>query len=710
MSSVAHNHRLSLQVDDIRCANCALSIERGLSKFAGIHRIRTNVADKSVVVDHDPAVFDQVSILQELTALGFSSSVGEPADNTMEIQNRQLLARMGVAGIGMMQVMMFALANYVAGEDGMAPAYVALMHWASFVVATPVALYSAWPFHRGAWIDISHGRAGMDVPVSLAILAAYGLSTWHIASGGEVYFDSVCMFSFFLLVGRYLEHRSRQAYGDSVSLAEQCVPDIAEVLAEDMSTSSAKRVSELAVGSLVRVLPDQIVPVDGVIVTGSSAVSEAAFTGESDAIRKLPGQQVLAGSVNLDGEIVVRSTCTADEFVIARLSEMHQEAMLYKPGFSKLADIVARYFVAGVLILAAASGTYWFMADNPEWFVVMITVLVVSCPCALSLATPVAYTIAVTALKRQGVVLRSGKFLERLASINHVVFDKTGTLTEGRLDISEIQLLDPHWTNEQVLSYCAALEQGSKHPIARAFAAVSELQVNQRDDIPGEGVMGTIEGVEYRLGKPEFVGTQNITTPLGEGIWVLLGHKKPIAWVRLNDDIRHSSVLLIDQLKDHYKTTLLSGDRQAEVNRVAERLGITSAKGNQSPADKLTDVRAFQAAGDHILMVGDGINDAAAMGAADAAIAISPVDILVQDAADATLLRQDILHLGMLIRYSHRLRGIIRQNISWAVAYNISVIPMAAIGLLEPWMAALGMSMSSLLVVLNANRLIRTEA
>jgi Cu2+-exporting ATPase len=306
-------------------------------------------------------------------------------------------------------------------------------------------------------------------------------------------------------------------------------------------------------------------------------------------------------------------------------------------------------------------------------------------------------------------VVRNGKFLERLSSVNHIVFDKTGTLTEGRLEVSEVRLIDSGWSEKQVLEHCTALEKTSKHPIARAFSIPSDLSAANVSVIPGEGVSGTIQNTTYRLGKTQFVGFDELAVPDGEGIWVLLGSEQPIAWIRLNDDIRPSSIALISQLKNRFKTTLLSGDRTVEVNRVAALLGLTSTYGDKTPADKLTAIRDYQANGDCVLMVGDGVNDAAAMGAADAAIAISPVDILVQDAADATLLRQDILNISMLLNYSRRLRRIIRQNISWAAIYNFSVIPMAALGLLEPWMAALGMSMSSLLVVMNANRLARTE-
>ncbi|MFT7243776.1 MAG: Cu2+-exporting ATPase [Candidatus Azotimanducaceae bacterium] len=702
--------RLSLQVADIRCANCALKIEKSLTALDGVFRCRTNVADKRVVIELDPTLLSESAVVAALNAIGFGAIVDE--DRQAVIQRLQtdgnlMLARLGVAGIGMMQVMMFALATYVAGEGGIEAAYVSLMKFAGFAIATPVVFYSAMPFHIGALLDLKHRRLGMDVPVSLAISAAYGLSSWHLFTDGEVYFDSVCMFTFLLLIGRYLELRSRHQYEQSVSIAERCLPESAFVPA----LSAEMPIKQITTGMSVRVLPGETVPVDGVVSEGNSAVSEAAFSGESAAIRKQPGMRVLAGSMNLDGEIIVCCSSVVEDFVISKLSELHQEAMLYKPPFARLADIVAGYFVSGVLLLALSAGVYWYLAGNPDWFVILITVLVVSCPCALSLATPVVYTVAVTALKRLGVVVSAGKFLEQLSSIDHIVFDKTGTLTEGSLEISEVTVLAAGWTKAGVLDCCSALESDSRHPIARAFDAVVKQPARNTEQVVGEGVLGSIDGHDYRLGKADFAGFPDLSPPQNQiqGTWVLLGGSEPIAWIRLNDDIRDSSAKLIQVLKPHYKITLLSGDRSIEVDRVAKALSINDAKGDLSPADKVAYVRKFQAAGDRVLMVGDGMNDAAAMGIANTAVAVSPVDILVQDAADATLLRQDIFRLWLLIGYSKRIRNVLRQNISWAVLYNLSVIPFAVAGWLEPWMAALGMSMSSLLVIVNANRLNSVE-
>jgi Cu2+-exporting ATPase len=695
---------LRLQVPDIRCAGCALKIEDSIRDLAGINRCRTNVASKQVIVEHDPAALSGELIQEHIRSLGFAEvNAAQAEDIAIRDEAKTLLARLGVAGIGAMQVMMFALVSYVAGEGGVEPAYIKLMQWASFAIATPVALFSAVPFYRNAINDLKHRRVGMDVPVSLAILSAYSLSSAHMLGQGEVYFDSVCMFTFLLLMGRFLELRSRQRYQDNITLADRCLPEMA-----NLSGGAAVPVNELKVGQLVRVSAGEIIPVDGVVTEGRGQVSESAFTGESTAYSKTTGSNVLAGSELLDGEIEIQSSADTDDSVLAGMSKLYQDAMLYKPGFALLADTVSRYFVMAILGMAALSGGVWFMLGNPEWFVILITVLVVSCPCALSLATPIAYTVAVTSLKQRGVVVRAGSFLEKLAEVDHVIFDKTGTLTEGQLNLEQVNILDDNWTESSVIEICAALEYGSKHPIAQAFhnaAAGKEVasKAANLESIVGEGVQGTIDGVSYRLGKPDLDPEQIQQT--GAGTWVQLSASEPIALICLTDEIRDSSIELFKHLPGHLKTTLLSGDRNPEVTRIASLLGIQTAMGEQTPEGKLAYIRQCQQAGESVLMVGDGFNDAAAMAAADAAIAVSPVDILLQEAADASLLRQDITRISELLQFAARLKRIVRQNITWAVAYNFSVIPLAVTGFLEPWMAALGMSLSSLAVVANAGRL-----
>lgn len=704
--------QVSIKVPDIRCAACALKIERELVRISGINRCRTSLATKTVVVDHNFA--DPDIILSEIKKLGFSPLLddNDEAQRRLDQDGRYMLARLGVAGIGMMQVMMFALVTYVSGPDGIEIAYVRLMQWASLAMATPVAFYSAAPFHKGALTDLKLLNPGMDVPVSLAILSAYFFSLFNVLTAGpEVYFDSVCMFTFFLLVGRYVELASRRKHQDSVDLGASCLP----VNAKLASTGVLVPIADLNISDLVRVEVGELISADGIIKEGSTAVSEMAFTGESLPIEKSVGARVLAGSVNLECEIVVETSVKYEDFVIKKMADLYTESTLFKPKFSILADRIARYFVVAILGLAFVTGLSWYLLDSEVWFSIALTVLVVSCPCALSLATPVAYTVAVASLRKFGVVVSTGEFLEKLADTNRIVFDKTGTLTTGDLTISKLVILEQlgfqsagfqSASETQVIALCAALEKVSRHPIARAFELHTDYEVSQGEYSAGLGVSGTIDGVCYRLGVPEYVNaTHPLSPPDNLGIWILLAASEPLAWINLSDEVRANSASLISDLKGHYQMSMLTGDSQNEALRVANLVGIDAFDAKASPSEKVAQVKAYQAKGDKVLMVGDGINDAAAMGIAHASVAVSPVDIVVQEAAGATLLQNDITRLSTLLGFSIRVRSVIRQNIYWALGYNLFVIPLAVSGILEPWMAALGMSLSSLLVVLNANRL-----
>ena len=705
---------ISLNVSDIRCAACTLKIERAVDRLPGVKRCRTNLPTKTVVVDYQDVT--PQSIVDCIESLGFSATEFAPdaSQGELDREAKGLLARLGVAGIGMMQVMMYALATYVAGDGGIEAAYEELMRWASLAIATPIALYSAMPFHRGALRDLQRLSPGMDVPVSLAILTAFGFSVFNVLTRqNEVYFDSVCMFTFLLLIGRYVELSSRRQYQDGVSLGESCLPAVALIA----TTNKTIAIDTVKVGDLIRVSPGEVIPVDGIVKQGISSVSEMAFTGESLPHTRSVGARVLAGSDNLDGELIVMVTVAYHEFVIKKMSDLYRESVLHKPVFSILADRVAQYFVAGILLLAFATGLFWFLAGDPNWFAITLTVLVVSCPCALSLATPVGYTVAITALRRNGVVVSTGEFLEKLAEVNRIVFDKTGTLTEGKLKIERVVLLSDTQQAE-VLEICAALEGTGQHPIARAVSAKAAsktavettLKVTEACHVIGSGVQGNINGITYRFGKPGFVRHADLLAPDESGIWVLLAAQhlsaqEPIAWLNFSDEMRVNSVALVDRLRKRFELSMITGDSQGEAERIAILLQIEDVVHSATPQAKVEQIKKYQESGDTVLMVGDGVNDAAAMGIAHTSVAVSPVDIVVQEAAEATLLQNDIGMLDSLLIFSKRVRSIIRQNIFWAVGYNLCVVPMAVSGLLQPWMAALGMSMSSLLVVLNANRL-----
>lgn len=703
ITSVGEGQRLSVRVPDIRCAACTWLIEKSLAQRSDVDRVRTNLADRVVTIDYAEA--DPLELIAFIEGLGFTvlPDRASAAKAALDTERKSMLGRLGVAGIGMMQVMMFALATYLAGDDGIEPAYRALMHWASLAIAIPIAFYSALPFHRGALRDLKAFSPGMDVPVSLAILAAFSLSFLHTITGvGEVYYDSVAMFTFLLLIGRYVELGSRRRYQQSQMISESLLPAAAELAASGQRIP----VANVVIGDEIRVRPGQSVPVDGIVTSGESSVVESAFTGESKPVSKAAGSRVLAGADNLDGEIIVRVSARFDDFVITRVAHLYRESALYKPRFSTQADVVARYFVTAILLVSALSATFWFLAGSPDWFSIALAVLVVSCPCALSLATPVAYTVAVSAMRNQGVVISNGKLLERLSRVSHIVFDKTGTLTKGRLKLTSTVVLGGH-TEQEAREIAAALEQHSRHPIALAFEQDTPLVANDVEVVPGSGVSGVISGHRYRLGAPGYVMEAVLPPPDTENTWVLLGSDEPVAWFQLKDELRDEAAQVVANLMRTRPVSMFTGDASDAAMTTGREVGIADIETGMTPEQKVHRVRALQDEGAHVLMVGDGINDTAAMAAADVAIAVSPVDLVVQEAADATLLRDDLACLPVMIGFAEKVNRVIRQNIIWAVAYNICVIPLAVAGLVAPWMAALGMSASSILVVLNANRLQR---
>lgn len=696
-------------VPDVRCAGCCLGIERELNAMPGVADINVSYAEKRLsFTSYTADTVDRV--LAKLKDMGYSTAPDSDRAG-MEIyarEKRQLLARLGVAGIGMMQVMMFALAGYLAGPQGMEAGFESLTRWASFMVAVPVTFYSAMPFHLGALRDLRNRTAGMDVPVSLAILAAFSLSTFHtFVVPGEVFFDSACMFTFFLLTGRYLELSARQNFHVEQTLGDHLLP-----LTAKMADGTVVSIDELTAGCELVVKPGSIVPADATVLEGSASVDESAFTGESSPVVKSPGARLLAGSRNLDGELRVSVACGRPDWVITHLAESYRRAASFKPAFAVLADRVARYFVAVILVLAFASGYFWWLQGDPRYFAIALSVLVVSCPCALSLATPVAYTIATGAVKKLGVLIASGAFLEKLGKVDTVVFDKTGTLTLGALNLEEVVLVDGA-SRERTLDIAASLEAHSLHPVAMTLREVGTTihPVEGLRVVPGSGVSGSIAGTEYRIGKPTFATTDGALLPDGDANWVLLSKaQQPLAWFRFSDRLRAGASDAVTDLQHRVGSVLaFSGDTSAAGRKTLREVGIADASMGMTPEDKITGISRLQQSGHQVLMVGDGLNDAGAMAISDLSIAVNPVDSVVQSAADATLVNGDLATLSSLVVYARRVSRTIRQNLTWALAYNLSVIPLAVAGFLPPWMAALGMSLSSLLVTLNACRLSRVN-
>jgi len=715
-SAADGSNTLRLMIPDIRCVACVWLLEQVLSRQSGVQDVHVNFARRRLQIRFSaPAQLEVlVALIQQL---GYSAIPDLP-DARREAathQRKTMLLRLGVAGLCMMPVMMFALASYLAGAptaqnpaSGMDPLYETLLRWASLALTTPVVFYSAAPFHRGAWQSLRHHQLGMDLPVSLAILAAWVLSVYNTLSfGSAVYYDTACMFAFLLLLGRHVELISRQHFEDNEDALLRLLPGL--VWRERAGTGGqfdAVPLGSVVAGDVLRVLPGETIPADGILVEGSASISDSAFTGEPLPVLRLPGERVLAGAMNHDGTLRVQATCAASDFLITQLARLHEEATAYRPRWSLLADRAAGWFIGSVLVLSAGAGLFWFQAGSSDYLVIALTVLVVACPCALSLATPVAITVATTTLRRHGVLIRNGAFLERAARTTAVAFDKTGTLTEAALRVEAIVPLSP-LSAQECLLIATALERQSQHPIARAFITPTALEATAVDCVAGGGVAGDIDGIRYRIGRPGFAcnDAQCPEPPSEEGLWVLLSAAAPLAWIQLQDTLRADAHETLQALRrSGLRTALLSGDSSPAGRRLAESLPMDLLYTGMSPQEKISTIRTL---GEHdtLMMVGDGINDAGAMAAAACSVAVTPRDVLVQHSADATLLSPSLPLLPAVLRFARRTRRIIRQNLAWSLAYNLSAIPLALFGLLPPWLAAIGMSLSSLLVVLNAGRL-----
>jgi Cu2+-exporting ATPase len=705
----------SLLLEGISCAACVWLIEKFLSGLDGVVQVKVNASIHRCLVDWDTDQITLSQIMKALSAIGYQP-IPATEDRQLALQEkekRQALMRLAIAGFGMMQVSMVAVTLYTGAEAS----WESFFRWLSFIMATPVVFYSARPFFVAAIRAIKMRHLVMDVPVSLAIGGAYASSVWAtLFGGGEVYFDSVSMFTFFLLTGRYLEMRARHRNGIDSSHMAQLLPLTAQRWqSEEWQFVPLKALVE---GDRVLVPAGSTLPCDGVVESGHSGVVEALLTGEAEAIQKQPGSAVIAGTINTESALEVRVTAVGQQTQLSAIERLVEQAQQEKPAQVAMADRLSGYFVAVVLVVAVAVASAWYFIDSSKAFWVTLSVLVVTCPCALSLASPAALTTAIAWLRRHGLLVTRGHVLEELSRIDHVIFDKTGTLTEGEPQLvavfdsqkQQVALEDA----EHLLQVAAALEEGSKHPIAKAFLGWSEAQrAESVQQIIGSGVAGSVASCQYRLGKPEFVlGAESTAkAPAEQGQWLVLARLDgdDIAeyhWLCLQDKLRDSAEPLIKALKARgVRVQLLSGDAAAEVERVANQLGFDGWQANMSPDDKLQYVKAIQQKDCHVLMVGDGINDVPVLSGAAISVAMGGATDLAQTRADSILLGNDLMALSRAFDCATRTRRIIAQNLTWALMYNGLALPLAAMAMVPPYAAAIGMSLSSLLVVLNALRI-----
>ncbi len=721
-----HEKEAPLLLEGITCAACAWLIENRLAALPGVSGVELNYATRRVRVRWDTRQARLSDIMAAVSALGYGAQPYDSArsDDLLRRERRILLWRLFVSGFGMMQVMMYAFPVYVAGDD-MTAGIEQLMRIASLLLTIPVALWAAVPFYKGAWRELKALRVGMDVPVSLGIIAAFAASVLATARGeGVVYFDSVAMFVFLLLGARFLELSARARAAQSQERLARLTPAVAERLDRFPApvTHTEVPVAVLRPGDYVLVRPGAAIPADGTVVEGASSVDESLLTGESRAIIKSTGDLLTGGAVNLDGPLTMRVEHVGPDTVLAGIVRLMDRAQAEKPEIARMADRAARWFVAALLLLAVGVAAAWYMIDPSRVLWITVAVLVVTCPCALSLATPAALTAATGTLHRSGILVTRGHALETLARATHFVFDKTGTLTEGRLALIGVMPLADE-DRSRCLALAAGLEAQSEHPVARAITAglppgeLGQSAASELRNVPGEGLEGVIAGRRLRIGTPGFVAALHGRALPDELVFVsdevsvvALGDEQ--GWIALftfGDPLRRHARRLVRRLQAAGKTVcMLSGDGGARVAHLARELGIETAHGDAPPQRKLEIVRELQQRGAIVAMIGDGINDAPVLAQAQVSIALGSGTRLAQNSADMVLMseRLDVL-LEALGIARHTLR-IIRQNLVWAGVYNAVALPLAALGFVTPLLAAAGMSLSSLLVVFNASRLLRT--
>jgi Cu2+-exporting ATPase len=698
--------------EGIRCASCSRSIERALSAMPGVGRVNVNVATSRVCVEWDPAKSQLDALLRAVADAGFKPLpfASEAAESAFARERRTALKRIGLAGLGMMQVMMYVFGVYVARPDAIDPAIASYLKYVGMAITTPVLLYSGAPFFVGAWNDLRRRALGMDVPVALALCLAFVASVFNTIRGeGQTYFDSVTMFIFFLSAGRYVEMVVRQR---SLSVSDAVGRSLPAQVSRVRADGSTERVSVRAVvgGDTLQVPKGGVIPVDSTLVSESALVDESLVTGESRLERRVAGDTLLGGSLSAGGAIRVVAVRDVAGSTLASVAALLERAQGSRPHVARVADRVANWFVAATLLLALVVVVAWVIHDPARAFPAALAVLVVTCPCALSLATPVAVAAASTRLAGRGLLVTRADALERLAGIDTVVLDKTGTLTAaGRLSIVGTTMLGSV-DKKSALAVAAALERNSSHPIAALFARYDqpEIAVTQLRDVDGSGIEASIGGTRWRIGRHDFVAelaADRAAPPADRGIY--LGSEEGLAALfELGEIMRPEAFGAIERLRAlGVEPIIASGDRGEAVDAARVALHVERASARLAPAGKMDLVRQLQAEGRRVLAIGDGVNDGPALAAANVSCAMGDGSAIAQAASDLLLLNDGLSAVAEAVATSRRMMQVIRQNLRWSLVYNLAAVPLAAFDLVPSWLAAIGMSASSLVVVLNARRL-----
>ena len=681
-------------VPGMRCAGCIAKLERELPKIEGVAEARVNFSAKRVALRHAPDVSEDV-LIKAIEELGFEAQRIE--DNPLGVDDadrKMLLRAVAVSGFGMMNIMLLSVSIWSGASDSTKQ----LFHWLSAMIATPVIAYSGRLFFASAWMALKHWRTNMDVPITIGVLLATGLSFYETATGGDhAYFESVVMLLFFLLCGRALDAVMRGKTRAGIDALLGRMGKSAAIVAPDGSTRRVAA-NEIEPGMVMLVAAGESLAADGEVIDGSSAIDNSMLSGESRLEPVAPGSEVHAGTINVMGPMRVRVSAVASDTKVAEIARLMDEAGQSRSRYVRIADKASGYYAPAVHTLAFAAFVGWMIA-GAGWhqsLVIAIAVLIITCPCALGLAVPAAQVVASNALLKQGLLVKDGTALERLAEVDCVRFDKTGTLTLGepRPDLSGLD------ANAQAIAL--ALAQNSRHPLSKGLSKsliarnVVPAEISEVSERAGEGVFAYFDGQAIALARP----AETSDHPLSE---LRIGHQQRL--IHFADPLREDIGATLSALRDlELQAELLSGDRKDAVAVVADRFGL-KGEGGLSPADKLALLDALKAQGHKPLMVGDGLNDGPALAAAHAAIAPGSASDASQQAADAVFIGDRLMPVALAVQVARNTMRIVRQNFVLAIGYNVLAVPLALFGMVTPLIAAIAMSISSLIVVGNSLRL-----
>ncbi|MBQ4848223.1 heavy metal translocating P-type ATPase [Pseudoalteromonas sp. MMG005] len=696
-----------LSVEGISCAACAWLIEKQLLALKGVNRVDVNTSTHRAMILWDKEQTLLSDIIQALIHIGYKAYPFQADEEASQKQAtaKAYIRRLGVAGLMTMQVMMFAFAMYFGMFSGMEEDFEQYFRWISLILASPVILYSALPFLTNAIKGLKAKQLNMDLPVSLAIFGAYAASCYAtVMEVGEVYFESICMFTFLLLLGKYLEFRARLKASEFTANLQKLLPLTARKI-DDNGDEAVVAAKNLKLHDRVLIKAGETIAADGIIIAGTTTVDESMMTGEHLPVKKYLGQQVFAGTVNHDGVVSIKINKVGQNTLLNQIIKLQHSALSKRPKLVEVTDKVAQWFVACLLIFASITAIGWYPVSPEQAFWITISVLVATCPCALSLAIPTALTCAVATLTKKGVLIKEAHVLETLTKLTRVAFDKTGTLTEGHFSIDKVVLHNNAYSENEVLSLAASLEKYSEHPIAAAF----NEHLNTHHDL---------KNIEVHTGKGISASLGEQTLAIGKSGWhqqqrsnaqaTLYIDEQAIADFYFNDKVRNNAKDVIAQLQHNgLSCHLLTGDSSDAGAKLTDTLNLDSQQSSCSPKDKQLAVDAWSNKGEIVAMVGDGVNDSPVFNSAHLSIAMETGADISKNTADVVLLKSDLNAILQLQKIALQTRRIVKQNLTISLLYNGSILPLAALGMVPPWVAVIGMSASSIIVIGNSLRLLK---